>query len=107
MDLTHFQGRGLVAKPVDNQSVPAGQTYNSASIITAAVKRVRIWYKTKGTLSSAKLQGSFDGTTWYDIDTLNGGVNAIEEIAEPYVRITVTNSGGTAETNEVWIFLQI
>ncbi len=105
--LSQTVARGETANPVANQSVAAGGTYNSDAIGSGAAKRVRAWYATKGANSTAKLQGSFDGTTWYDLQTLAAGVNAIVEVAEPHLRVTVTNAGAAAETNNVWIHAQL
>lgn len=107
MDPTQYPARGLVLKPVDNQSIPQSTTYTSTAIGAAPIKRVRVWFKTKGATSTGKLQGSFDGTIWYDIQTLSSGINSIVELAEPYIRISVTNGNViSAETNDVWIYPQ-
>lgn len=106
--LTQTNVRGDVLNPVANQSVALSSTYNSTYTESGAAKRVRVWFKTKGANSTAKLQGSFDATNWYDLQTLAAGVNTILDIAEPYLRVTVANANATAaEVNDVWLYAQV
>lgn len=99
--------RSEIVQAINAVSVGAGATVTSDAVSAAAVRRVRAWHKTKGANSTAKLQGSFDGTTWYDLQTLTAGVNAIVEVADAFLRVSVNNAGASAETNDVWLLAQV
>lgn len=107
MDLNNYASRGQVVNPIANQSIGAGATVNSTPLSIGAARKVRCWYKTKGANTTAKLQGSFDNATWYDLQTLAAGANAGVDVLEPYMRVSTTNAGTGAETNDIYLFAQL
>ncbi len=107
MELLTHPSRGQVLNPVAAQSIAAGATVNSPAVRVNAARKVRAWYKTKGANTTAKLQGSFDNTAWYDLQTLAAGANAGVDVLEPFMRVTLTNAGTAAETNDIHLFVQL
>lgn len=91
-----------------NQSIPASGVVNSISYDGQAVKNVKVDWKVAGTTCVALLQGSMDnGTTWYTIQTLSAGINAIQPVQDLLLRVQVTNNNAGAQTNEVWATFQV
>lgn len=107
MALKDYSDRGEVFTPI-NQTIAATATVDSAAINVAAASQVKVYYKTKGATTTAKLQGSFNGTDWYDIQTLVAGINPVQDSTDPYVRITATNANATVgEANEILLYGQL
>lgn len=92
---------------ITNQSIPTTQTVISGIVNGGAVKNVKVNWRVAGATCVGKLQGSMDGTNWYDIQTLASGINAVVATQDPYLRVTVLNNNGASQTNEVWATFQI
>jgi hypothetical protein len=84
-----------------NESVPATGNYTYTYVSPAYVRSVRAQYTTKGANTTAKLQGSIDGTTYEDIQTIAAGFNAKVAVFHPYLRVSLDNTDASPEANEL------
>ena len=101
---TISEAEGEVIKLVD-QSVPVS-TLNSDDVKSDLVRNVRVHWLTKGANTTGKLQGSLDGTNFYDLQTLAGGVNVVVQVADEFIRIQLVQTV-SAETNVVLVIFQM
>jgi len=87
-----------------DQSINAGATVQSDNLFARNLDIIRVYWREKGANTDAELQGSFDGSNWFGLQTLAAGDNGTIKPVCEYIRLEATNSGSSAENNVVTVF---
>jgi hypothetical protein len=90
-----------------SESVPATGNYtHTFERKVMYIRTIRAQYVTKGANTTAKLQGSFDGTTYEDLQTIAAGYNNAVSCRHPYLKISFDNTDASPEANEMEVMTE-
>jgi len=65
------------------------------------VSKLKVHWVTKGADTTGVLNGSMDGTNWYLLQTLAGGINTVVSVCDRYAQLVLTNGGSSDMTDKI------
>lgn len=104
------RARQTVTTALDNVSVAASGTENSAAVDADWARQARVVIEDSGADITVTLQASADsGTTWHDVTAYTTGATGaqtIDDLCDDQVRLSAANGGAGAQSVTANLVLQ-